>query len=192
MKAQTVQGVAEYERSRQICVVKRFDSEVVTGAEQLLRGGVPDGESEIANQVMEAVFAPRAVGEQDQFRVGGIRRHPRTARSKFLHQCRSAIDAGIGDNPDVPVDAAGLLVRGGAATGLEEGMAETGFETAPDILAIRPAKTKRCNHAVEQLCGNRSTVRIYNADDSTHGWSGSVLPGRDRECKKQGEQSKTF
>ena len=175
MEAQTVQRVAENESPRQTCVIERFDPKVIACAKQLLAAPIPNGESEIANQVLHAILGPRLVRKQDQFCIGSAGRYGNSRRPKRFPQFRLRVNPRVGNNPDSPVDTARLLVRRAAldiercvAQSIEQRMSEANFAIAPNFLRVRPAKPQKRSHAAQQVSGNRSTVRIHDACDSAH------------------------
>ena len=62
----------EGEIFRRAEIIKWFRSKVIAGAEYTLISPVPEGERKIAEQVVNAAFAPPFVGGEDQFAVGSF------------------------------------------------------------------------------------------------------------------------
>ena len=63
---------------------------MVAGAEQLAGARVPDGEGEVAEQMLRAILAPAQIGAQDQFAVAddpGLAAEPER-RHQLRRDCR--------------------------------------------------------------------------------------------------------
>ena len=77
MPAQALQRIAEHEPGRDVGIVEGLDAHVIPSAEQSARAAVPDSEREIAQQVLDAAFAPAKVGPKDQLDVWSAVQFPR-------------------------------------------------------------------------------------------------------------------
>jgi hypothetical protein len=69
VETQRIQRVAEIKVIGNVCVEKRLDAEVIARAEKTLQPAVPNCKREVADEVFDAVFAPRFVSVKDQFVV---------------------------------------------------------------------------------------------------------------------------
>src|SRR5215207_4916416 len=71
MEVQAVQLIAKDEGCFLLGVEKGLDAKMIAGAEELSLPAVPNGEGEVAQQMLDAILAPDVIGMQDQFHVGG-------------------------------------------------------------------------------------------------------------------------
>jgi hypothetical protein len=63
--AQLIQRATEFEVTRDVSVEERLDAEVIARAEETLLSFVPDRKRKVADEVFDAVFAPRFVSVED-------------------------------------------------------------------------------------------------------------------------------
>ena len=148
MLAHAVQRIAEHQRFAHLRVEKRFHAEMIAGTEQLPLRSIPDRKSEIADQAVDAVLAPGVVGVQDQFVVERAVEGGAASCPQSFFQFSLAIDARIGSNPDVSVEAGGLLFAFGLEGGAQQGMAEADVTLVPDALCIRAAKRQEVSESL--------------------------------------------
>src|SRR5947209_11486954 len=69
VQLRAVQRVAEDQRRSCTRVIKWLDTEMISRAEKSSAARIPNGEGEIANQMLDAVFGPDSVGTRNQFYV---------------------------------------------------------------------------------------------------------------------------
>ena len=112
MGSYAIEGVAEQKEILQLRVVERFDTEVVTGAEQQLIGRVPNGERKIPAKMVNAVRAPDGITSENQFGIGrGVADF--AARSPELSDQRgSLIESRVSGHPQLIVKACRLPFSG--------------------------------------------------------------------------------
>src|SRR5271156_4087298 len=112
MLAQAVQRVAEQKKLAELGIVKWLHSEMIARAKQNFLARVPDREGEIPAQMLHAIRAPGRIRAQNQARISGSA--PRSALAllrKFLFQFLAAINSRIRGDPQLSVEACGLLLN---------------------------------------------------------------------------------
>src|SRR5262245_35892341 len=66
MKTNAVQSITHDQAIPRHGVIERLYSEMIAGAKQALLSLVPDGESEVADQIIDAIFSPYVIGMKNQ------------------------------------------------------------------------------------------------------------------------------
>ena len=79
----------------------------------------------------------------------------------------SGIDASVGGDPDLPVEACRLLA-GGSLVGVEERMTESHRAIQPDFLAVGPSDGHGVGHPPEQPSVDAYAVEMDDSGDATH------------------------
>jgi hypothetical protein len=92
-------------------VRERLRAEVVAGEEELLAALVPDGEREVAEQVVDAVLAPGAVRIEEQATVADLARVS-SVEAELVDQLRAVVEADVGHDhvAGQPIDERHLFV----------------------------------------------------------------------------------
>src|SRR5271156_4081530 len=144
MLAQAVQRVAEKEKLAELGVIKWFHAEVIARAKQNFLARVPDGECEIPAQMLHTIRAPGRIRAQDQARISGSA--PRGALAllrKVLFQFLAAVNARIRGDPQLSVEACGLLLNLRFGRGAQHRVAQANRTLRPGLAPVRPAKRKK-------------------------------------------------
>src|SRR5579885_206776 len=175
IKPQAVQGIAKYECGTGMKIVKWFDTQMVARAEQMLIAGVPDCKCEIAQQMFGAAFAPHMVSVQYQLGVGCSGSYRPALGNEFVHQIEAVVDAGVGGDPHLAIEGAGLMFMLGLPRGAQHGVAETGVAADPHRLRVGAAKGQGLGQPAKQGAINGPTARPDYADDTAHGVSDSIV-----------------
>jgi hypothetical protein len=166
--AHAIQGVAEHQDVVDPGVEERLDPEMVAGAEEALFPGVPDGEREVAEQMIDAALAPDAVGVQDQLHVRVGQRGTATMPRQRVDQVRPVVDARVGRDPHVPIKAAGLTLPCRFLGGAQQGMAEAYGAVGPGFLGIGTTERQDVGHLLQEQPIDRGAVQVEDPDDSAH------------------------
>ena len=123
-----------------MCVEKGFDAELIARAKQALPWRVPDGEDEIAEEMIDALLAPDLIRAQDQLRVGGCRQFFVALGAKPGPEIVARVHAGVGDDPSLAVPCEGLILLRGFVGGAQQGVTEADGAGGPDLLRVRASK----------------------------------------------------
>jgi hypothetical protein len=168
MGPHAIERIAEDEKIAHIGVIERLDAEMVSGAEESFPARVPDGKRKIAAQVLDARLAPRRERVKDQLRI-------RRAISDFLAlllklclEFAPAIDARVGRDPELPVEARRLAIAEGFVRGSQQRMTESDGPICPHFAAIRPAIGEKLGERLQQRAIRWSSVLSKNSDDAAH------------------------
>src|SRR5712692_3275304 len=144
---------------------------MVPRAEQPPASLVPDGERKIAEQVLEAVLAPSLVSVKNQLRIGGSLKIPVAYCPELSEELRSGVHPGIGDDPNVPVQGAGLPLAHGLVRGAQHRVAETHRARVPALLRVRPPVGHEFGHLPEQSPIDGGAIELQDADNTAQGSS---------------------
>src|SRR5712692_212015 len=139
MEPHAVQSVAENQALADVGIVKWLNTEMVPRAEQPPASPIPDRKGKVSQQLLYAGFPPGLIGAQDQLRVRRRLQSPLTFHPQLLDQLGPAIDARIGSDPYLPVQACWLPLAHGLVRGAQHRVAETHRARGPALLRIRPA-----------------------------------------------------
>jgi hypothetical protein len=112
--AEDSESVADEERVPPAGVVEGTNAEVVAGAEEELAAAVPDGEGEVAEEVVDALLAPETVGAEEEVSIGGGGEigGGLPSPAEFLLEFGAAVEAGVGDDGETAVKGEGLTSTG--------------------------------------------------------------------------------
>jgi hypothetical protein len=162
-------------------IVEGLDAKVIAGTEEPSRGTVPDGKREVTQQVFHAAFTPGPVGIEDQLGIGTSA----NAATRFqpTHQILPRVEPGVGGDPDVPVQTAGLPMRAGFVGGLEQGMAKANGTRGPAFLPVGAAKGQEVGQAPQGVEINGHTVPVNHSNDAAHDGSACETMGRSNAMK---------
>ena len=103
MQTDAVQGVAEYYAGTKSSIIEGFDAHVIASAEEALSRSVPDSESKIAEQMIDASLSPDQIRTEDQFDVRSIEHGILAVRLQFCDQFLAFVYSGVGNDPDFPI-----------------------------------------------------------------------------------------
>src|SRR5207249_3274751 len=98
-----VECVAENYVGTNVRVVQRLDTHVVASAKNPPLQYIPDAECKVAEQMVNALFLPDAISEQDQLDIRSIGRDFLAMSPQFLDQVTPRIHARIGNDPYLSV-----------------------------------------------------------------------------------------
>src|SRR6185369_3990629 len=149
-------------------VIKRLYSHLVAGAEKAAPAVIPNGEREISQQVFNTIFLPYAPGAQDQFHIRNIDIHVPSTGSQIRHEFLTRIDAGIGNNPYLPVKTQWLVLVCRFVRRLEQRVSETGSLAAPGVPGVGAAERNSLHHLGEYGAVYGRAIQIHEAGKTTH------------------------
>src|SRR5258706_617385 len=168
MEPDAVERVAEHDRAPWLRIEEWLDAEMIAGAEQAPLGAIPDRECEVADQMRPAVFAPRAIGAQDQLRIGGGRARPLVPCEERGHEIVSRVDSRIGHDQAPPIKGERLLVGGAVFDNLQQGVPEPDIPDGVHALPIPAAKAEILGHPGKQTAVDRRSVQVQDAGNAAH------------------------
>ena len=144
-------------------VVERLLSQPVTSEEQPPLGAVPDGEGEHAGEALDARFAVRGVGVEDDLGVAP-RPEPTTAGLQHGPQLAEVVDLAVEDDPVASRGVAhGLLARH-EIDDRQTRHPEADVGRGVDSRVVRPAVLEEPEHRGHELARRRADM----AGDAAH------------------------
>ena len=150
-------------------VVQRADAEVVPGEKEALPGGVPDGEGELAVELIDAGRAPILVKVNEHLRVRG-RIETVPLRFQPGPELRIIIDLAVEDDPDRPRFVADGLGAGREVDDAQAGVAEPGEVVEVEALLVGAPVGEGGRHGGQALRGGAAFApRIEDPGDAAHG-----------------------
>src|SRR5258708_9355701 len=166
MVAQGAQRVAEDHAFADARVEKGLHAEMVARAEKPRARRVPYREGEVADEVRDAILAPRMVGMQDELRVAGFARRGTSPGGELRGELVVGLDARVGRDPDAPVEARRVTLAARLVGGEKHGVPQPSRALAPMLLGIGAAKREPGGEHPQALTGDGSPVEVHDADDS--------------------------
>ncbi len=159
-------------------IVQWAEAEVIAGQEHPLRAGVPDGESEVTQQVGRRFGPPAAVRGQHE---GFVRCLPVGVRQRQLSkQVLPVVDPPVEDEHDLSVVGdQRLRFRRGLRHRAEQELPHPHRPFGPDARAVRSPMGDGRRHAPEFIRRDRLAVQVPYACDAAHAFpcSGRPRPG---------------
>lgn len=116
---------------------RAFPLLLVAGAEEGAVFPVPDGEGEIADQVVRQAFSPGVLGAQDQRDIGFGCVCTRIVVSQFPREVVAGIDADITEDPGAFVEGQWLVLVQGFGGGAQQCVSEYRGTESVDVLRVR-------------------------------------------------------
>ncbi len=123
---------------------------MIARAKQLALACVPDRKGEIADQPLDAGLAPGVVGVQDEFAVGGALPHLAAGPAEPVEKRCSAIDARVGNQPDIIVKRQRLVIACILEGGPQQRMSQCDARPLPIALPIGPAICDGSRYAFDE------------------------------------------
>ena len=171
MLADAIEGIAEDQRLADVSVEERLDSQVVARAKEALPRPVPDGEGEVAQQMLDAILAPGLVGAQDQLDIGGVRE--RDFRDPGLgvgaSSSRRASTRASATIQTWPSRVKGCRSCSDSSVVLSRVWPNPTLPSTPYFLRIGTAKGHEAGHLPQQMAVHRRSIEMYDANDAAHG-----------------------
>ncbi len=127
-------------------VIKRSYAQPVSRQEQLLFTGVPNGDRELAIEVVQAVRAVILVQVQDDFRVA-VGGEAMPAPLQFRAQFDVVEHLAVEDDPQAAVFIADRLVAAGEVDDAQAGVAKPHVRIAVHAESVRAAVPNHAQHA---------------------------------------------
>ena len=91
-----------------------------------------------------------------------------TLRLELGNKCASRVDAAISDNPNLAIQAKGLVFAFGFRIDFEQRMAEAHVATEPYILSVWTAELLKIYQPLQQLSIDRGTIKVNNSGEAAH------------------------
>src|SRR3989442_860182 len=168
MLAYAIQRIAEYEDCGGMRIKEWLHAKLVARAKQAAARAIPNGKSEITEQVLDAVFTPDAIGAQQQFDIGGAALDVFAASRQLRDEVVLCIHARIRHDPHSAVEREWLLFVLGLPCRPEQCVAKSDIAVYPDPLCVRAAESHEFCHACEQTAVNRGAIEVKDARNSAH------------------------
>ena len=174
MKADAIQGVADNQVIAHVGVKERLYAEMVTRTEKLALQFIPDGEGKIPEQMCNTFLAPNVVGMEDQFHIGSGNRSRAPRGPQLGDQLGTSVNAGVGSDPDFPVEAERLAFVCRFIGGPQQGVCESETAADADPLRIGATERQRRSHPAKELNVNGGAIKMQEAGNATHGSSARI------------------
>jgi hypothetical protein len=174
MLADTIQCVAEDQVLAYLRVKERPNSEVVSGAEEAFPGSIPNGKTEIAQQMLYASFAPYSVCPQQELDIRCSRNNDFASGCQLVLKFKLRVYPHICDDPHLPIESKWLMLVFGLVSRLQQRMAETYVAARRAFLSIWPAENHVLRHPEQQIAIYFLPIKIEDSDYTTH----SLYPER--------------
>ena len=168
LHANAVQSVAEDQPPLGLGIVKGLNPKLVTRAEQRLALPIPDGETKVSQQVLEASLAPGGVGAKNQLSIASATRTGMTGTVQFGEEVSAGIQPCVRDDPHLAVEAEGLLLVGGWRRYAEQGVTKSDAVAYPGLLGVRSAKCHELRQRLKERTVRGFTLNTQHANDSAH------------------------
>ena len=169
MQPDAIQRVADDDGVSAVSVEQRLDTEMVSRAEELTAGVVPDGEHEVAKQVQHAILTPALICTQDQFGVrGNFCRILFPSGAKGVDEVAPRIQARVRDDPRRAVQGEWLRVRCRAVGRVQQRMRKRDVLQDLDLPAVRTSTVEKPGHAVQDGWVDGRPVQLQQREDATH------------------------
>ena len=139
---------------------------MIPGAEETMLRSVPDRKREVTEQLRHAVVAPRAIGAQNQLRIGGASVELVPVRPERRDEIGPGIDARVRDDPAAAVEGERLFVGGGVVDEREQRVTEARVPDRVHPVRIRTAETQVLGHPGEQPRVDGRAVEIQDAGNT--------------------------
>src|SRR5258708_27673091 len=95
MYSHTFQRVTEDKTIACSRIIKRLDTEMITGAEKVLLAPIPDRKGEVTDEVLDAILTPRSIGIKNQFGIVGNSRRKADRKSTRLNSSHQIISYAV-------------------------------------------------------------------------------------------------
>src|SRR5258708_4301781 len=118
--------------------------------------------------MLDALFSPCVICVQYQLDIRRRGRHLLALCYQLLDQVLAIIDARIGCDPDLAVQAERLMLTLGLPGSPQHRMTEADVTVDPHALRVRTPDRQVIGHRFEQPTLNRCAVQIDYADYPTH------------------------
>lgn len=147
VKTNTVQRVADDQAIPGLGVIERLYPEMISTAKQTPPSLVPDGESEVADQVVDAILTPGMIGAENQLDISGVFKLAMASGFELVYEIVSTVDSGIGDDPNVVIQAEWLPLAQRLIRRTQHRVAQTAPTINPGLLRVGGAESHVLSHA---------------------------------------------
>jgi hypothetical protein len=113
---------------------------LIASAKKTLTGSIPNGKSEISQQVVNTIICPDGVSAENEFGIWGFRDIVMSVGFQFRDQAQPRVDAAIRYNPSRAIQAKRLAFMFGFRTNFEQRVAEADIPIDPDALRVWTAE----------------------------------------------------
>lgn len=168
LHANAIQRVAEDQPSPRLRIIKGLNAQLVMCAEERLALPVPDRETEVSQQAIEASLPPGSVGAKDQLGIAGAFGACVPGALQFGEKAGAGIQPRVGHYPQAAIETEWLLLVGGLWRGAEQGMTQTDSLADPGLLRVGPAKAHELSQRLQEGAVDRFPTHAQNTNDSAH------------------------
>ena len=133
---------------------------MIARAENPLFPAVPDGEREIAEEMLGAIIGPGKVCVEDQIGVACVAVHSFAGAFELISKLVAAIQTRVGDNPAVTVEADGLPLVRARSRSAQKRVSQADRPRKPCFERVGSSEGKERGQGAEQATVDRRTVAL--------------------------------